>query len=109
MKTNPPRFINAQSNSWKLVPDREFRYSDKGVGAAHEAESLLRRGIEEHPATSWAQLAQRELETPLGFKWVETYAPPQPRNRENEDAKRKISTVNEARPPEVPKLYLTQK
>jgi hypothetical protein len=104
MKTNPPRFINAQSNSWKLVPDREVRYSEKGASAAHKAESLLRRVIEEHPAAPWAQLAQRELETQLGFKWVETYAPPQLRNRENEDAKRKISTVNEAKPPEVPKL-----
>jgi hypothetical protein len=104
MKTNPPKFNNAQSNSWKLVPDQEVGYSDKGAAAAREAQLLLRRVIEEHPATPWAQLAQRELENPLGFKWVETYVPPQPRNREDEDAKRQISTVNEAKPPEVPKL-----
>ena len=104
MKTNPPRFNNARSNSWKLVPDPEVRYSDRGAAAAREAQWLLRRVIEEHPATPWAQLAQRELENPLGFKWVETYVPPQPRNSENEDAKRKISTVNEAKPAEVPKL-----
>ena len=37
---------------------------------------LLNRVIEENPGTPWAEFAQRELQTDLGFKWVETYRPP---------------------------------
>ena len=43
----------------------------------------FRRVIEEHPATPWALLAQRELKDPLGFKWVETLRPAQPRGNDN--------------------------
>ena len=50
---------------------------------------LLRRVVDEHPATPWALLAQRELENPLGFKWTETYVPPRPRMNDAEAAKQK--------------------
>ena len=60
---------------------------------------------EEHPATPWALLAQRELKDPLGFKWVETYVPPPPRQRDNPaDPKRKDRNPNSRKPPEMPKL-----
>ena len=36
----------------------------------------LRRVVDDHPATPWALLAERELKDPLGFKWMETYVPP---------------------------------
>jgi hypothetical protein len=46
---------------------------------AEKAEMYLKRVIEEHPDTPWAMLAQRELETPLAWKWKEEFtdlAPP---------------------------------
>jgi hypothetical protein len=104
MKKDPPKFTNPRSNAWRLVPDREIRYSEKAAAAAREAETLLRRVIEDHPATPWALLAQRELKDPLGFKWVETYVPPPRRNDNPADPKRKRQNMNPARPAEMPKL-----
>jgi hypothetical protein len=104
MKKDPQKFSSSKFNAWRLVPDQEIRYSDKAVLAGGEAQSLLRRVVEDHPATPWALLAQRELENPLGFKWMETYVPPRPRNKDNDAVKRKNRNMNEAKPPEVPKL-----
>jgi hypothetical protein len=105
MKKDPPKFASPKSNAWQLVPDREIRYSDKAVSAAQQAEALLRRVVEDHPATPWALLAQRELKDPLGFKWVETYVRPPQRQRENPaDPKRKNKNPGPSKPPEMPKL-----
>ena len=103
MKKDPPKFTDPRSNAWRLVPDRAIQYSKMAAAAAQEAEALLRRVVAEHPATPWALLAQRELKDPLGFKWVETYVPPPPRQRDNPaDPKRK--NRNPGKPPELPKL-----
>ncbi len=105
MKKDPPKFSSPRSNAWRLVPDTTIRYSDKAAAAAREAESLLRRVVEDHPATPWALLAQRELKDPLGFKWVETYVPPIRRN-DNDAAAKKKKKANPmpAKPAEMPKL-----
>jgi hypothetical protein len=104
MKKDPQKFSSSKFNAWRLVPDQEIQYSDKAAAAGREAQSLLRRVVEDHPATPWALLAQRELENPLGFKWMETYVPPRPRNRDNDAAKRKNKNMSEAKPPQMPKL-----
>jgi hypothetical protein len=104
MKKDPPKFTNPRSNAWRLVPDRAIQYSEKAAAAAREAESLLQRVVDEHPATPWALLARRELKDPLGFKWVETYIPPPRRNNDAEAKARKKNDPKPARPPEVPKL-----
>ena len=104
MKKDPPKFSNPKSNAWRLVPDEAIQYSEKAAAAGQEAQSLLRRVVEDHPATPWALLAQRELENPLGFKWMETYVPPRPRMNDAEAAKRKNKNMNQPKPPEVPKL-----
>ena len=83
LKKDPPRFKSAKANAWRLVPDTAIQYSEKAAAAAHDADRLLHRVIEEHPDTPWALLAQRELKDALGFKWVETYVPPPPRNENN--------------------------
>jgi hypothetical protein len=31
----------------------------------------LQRVIDEHPNTPWAMMADRELQTPIGWKWTE--------------------------------------
>jgi hypothetical protein len=103
MKKEPPKFSNPKFNAWRLDPDSAIKYSDKAVAASKEAAQILRRVTEEHPATPWALLAQRELKDPLGFKWVETYV--QPRRRGNDDAaERKRGKPGPAKPQQIPKL-----
>lgn len=38
---------------------------------AAKARDLLNRVVKEHPGTPWAASAERELQTPLAWKWVE--------------------------------------
>jgi hypothetical protein len=104
MKKDPPKFTDPRSNAWRLVPDRAIQYSENAAAAAREAEALLRRVVEQHPATPWALLAQRELKDPLGFKWVETYVPPPSRQRDNPADPRRNRNPNPGKPPELPKL-----
>jgi hypothetical protein len=104
LKKDPPKFSNPKFNAWRLLPDEGISYSEKAAAAGREANALLRRVIEEHPATPWALLAQRELKDPLGFKWVETYVPPRRRNNDNAAAKRKNKDTAPSKPQEVPKL-----
>jgi hypothetical protein len=104
MKKNPPKFTSPKSNAWRLVPDRAIQYSDKAVAAAHEAEALLHHVVEEHPATPWALLAERELSDRLGFKWVEIYVPPPRRNNRDAEQRKKKREPSPSRPPEMPKL-----
>ena len=104
MKKDPPKFTSPKSNAWRLVPDTTIRYSESAVTAAREAETLLRRVVEDHPATPWALLAQRELKDPLGFKWVETYVPPPRRNNNAAEAKAKKNNPKPAMPAPRPKL-----
>jgi hypothetical protein len=101
MKKDPLKFSNTRFNAWRLVPDQEIRYSDKAVAAGKEAQILLRRVTEEHPATPWAVLAQRELKDPLGFKWVETYMRPR---RRDANAARKKPNPGPPKPKQTPKL-----
>jgi hypothetical protein len=103
MKKDPPKFTKPRSNAWRLVPDTEIQYSKNAAAAAREAEALLRRVVQDHPATPWALLAQRELKDPLGFKWAETYVPPIRRNDNAAQAKKK-NEPKPAKPPERPKL-----
>jgi hypothetical protein len=104
MKKDPPKFSGPRWNAWRLVPDTAIQYSKNAAAAAKEAEALLRRVVDEHPATPWALLAQRELKDPLGFKWVETYVPPMRRNDNTAEAKKKKNDPKPAKPPEMPKL-----
>jgi hypothetical protein len=39
----------------------------------------LQRVVKQHPDTPWGHMAEQELMVPLGFKWVEAYAPPPPK------------------------------
>ena len=110
MKKDPPKFSNSKFNAWRLVPDQAIQYSEKAAVAGREAQTLLRRIIEEHPTTPWALLAERELKDPLGFKWMETYVQPRPRHNATAAAVRDIFSQEQkipsfrAKPPEMPKL-----
>jgi hypothetical protein len=106
MKIEPPKFSRPESNAWRLVPDTEVHYSDSAAAAGQQAVVLLKRVLEEHPNTPWALLAKRELENPLGFKWVETYVRPASRNdnAENAAAKKANDDAMSKPPPPPPKL-----
>ncbi len=60
------------SNTWQLRSDRELAVSTLEKLGQH-AEQLLKQVVAEHPGTPWATLAERELQTPLGWRWAESY------------------------------------
>ncbi len=106
MKRDAPKFKDARSNAWRLMPSDEYLSNPKTVAVAGEAQGLLRRVVEEHPGTPWATLAGRELRDPFGFRWVETSVPPPPKRREADEvaAKKKAAIKKDAKPEDVPKI-----
>jgi len=65
-------FQNERNNTWVLVAGDAYANSslEKTADKAHE---LLNRVRAEHADTPWAYLADRELRTPLGWRWDEDY------------------------------------
>ncbi len=103
MKKDAPKFSKPDSNTWRLIPDKEIHMSDKAAVAATQATDLLKRVVAEHPNTPWALLAQRELKDPLGFKWIETKVKPIVRG-DGGDAAKKKKEKPMAPPPPPPKI-----
>ncbi len=67
------------SNTWTLRPANEVSVGSQLAKVADMARLYLQRVIDEHPETPWALLAQRELQTPMGWEWQESHtnlAPP---------------------------------
>ena len=74
-------FKNDKNNTWILRPTNDLTELGSVLAkSGTKANEYLTRVIEEHAGTPWALLAQRELETPLGFEWVEEYTDLTPRN-----------------------------
>jgi hypothetical protein len=65
-------FESEENNTWQLRVERELANSTLEK-LAEQAESLLKQVVADHPGTPWAMLAERELATPLGWRWGETY------------------------------------
>lgn len=108
------KFKHERNNTWQLHYAAEIRTGSALAKAAATAEAYLRRVIDQHPGTPWALHAQRELQTPLGWKWTEDYtdlsppprvaandnnAPPRPARN---DEKQMLNRPPPTRP--VPKL-----
>ena len=70
------KFENPENNTWVLVPDDEISTGGKQEKLAEKAKLYLNRVIAEHPGTPWAMLADRELQTPIGWRWKESYTVP---------------------------------
>ncbi len=72
-------FKKEKSNTWVLDADNSYANSSLEK-LAKKATDYLNRVLLEHEGTPWAMLAQRELETPLGWRWDEDFAslPPLP-------------------------------
>ena len=73
------KFKNPKNNTWVLKPADTISTGSQDQKHATKAKEYLQRVISKHPGTPWAMLAQRELRTPLGWKWTETFTkPPEP-------------------------------
>jgi hypothetical protein len=66
------QFKDDKNNTWVLQASETFANSSLEKLAA-KATTYLQRVIDEHPQTPWAALAERELSTPLGWRWTEAF------------------------------------
>ncbi len=73
MKSSPQPFTNPQSNLWRLEASEQIETGPSVRKYAEQAETYLKRVIDEHPGTPWAALAERELRQPLGWQWNEGF------------------------------------
>jgi hypothetical protein len=107
------KFTKAKNNTWVLRPAKEISVGSRMAKEAERATELLEQVKRDHTGTPWALLAARELSTPLGWKWEESFTDlsPPPRNRSaknnnnagaRNDRARRIPTPPPKRPP--PKL-----
>jgi hypothetical protein len=71
MKSEPKSFKKKGSNSWTLKPSREINAGPVVKKLAKQAMLYLTRVIDDHPATPWAMLAERELGQAMGWQWAE--------------------------------------
>ncbi len=67
------KFTNDKNNTWILRHDQEVSTGSQLAKDAKQAEAYLQRVVTEHPGTPWALLAEKELQTPLGWKWTEQF------------------------------------
>jgi hypothetical protein len=77
------RFQDPKNDTWQLVPSDDITNLDStNARNAKQARELLEKVVAEHAGTPWALVATRELETPLGYAWRETFTnvnpPPRP-------------------------------
>lgn len=79
-------FQRPESNTWNLQRSNAVSGDSKLEKEAKLARELLSGVIEDHPGTPWAILAQRELDTPMGWEWSESFTdltPPAAQNPGN--------------------------
>lgn len=81
------KFEDPKNNTWLLAPSNTVSTGGQDAKLAEKARLYLTRVVDEHPGTPWAMLAQRELDTPIGWEWIEDFTepppPPQPRANNN--------------------------
>ncbi len=74
------KFKTAGNNTWELRPSSDLTLlGSQLTKTSQKANEYLTRVIQEHPDTPWALLAKRELETELGWEWVESKTDLSPR------------------------------
>ncbi len=66
-------FTNPRNNTWVLEPmTRETDDLPSGE-VAEKAKRYLQRVVDQHPDTPWALIARHELQTPVGWRWIEEF------------------------------------
>jgi len=102
------KFKNPKSNTWLLKPANVITTGSQTEKLASKARTYLDRVVNEHPDTPWALLAQRELGTPIGWVWEETYTrppeprAPRPRNNNNNNVRPRPQMEPNTPPPRRP-------
>ena len=107
LKFDPPKGEDVpQNNTWVLRPANTIETGSRGEKLAEKAKAYLQRVIADHPDTPWALIAERELDTPIGWSWRQTYTSPpgerKPRPNKNDPPKKPMKEPLKKRPP--PKL-----
>jgi hypothetical protein len=109
-------FEDTKNNTWTLRPENEISVGSKLEKEADTARKLLQEVASRHAGTPWGLLAKRELENPIGWKWVESFtdlnpqpmvaannnAPPPPPTPGQDDQARRLTPPPPKRP--LPKL-----
>ncbi len=78
---NGGAFQDPHNNTLLLTPSNEIPEGSKLAEMSDKARTYLQRVVEQHPDTPWALLAQRELDTPRAWTWVEQFTDLTPRPR----------------------------
>jgi hypothetical protein len=72
MKINPKPFTKKGNNQWILKPGSVANAVPEIKKKAAKAQLYLKRIVDQHPGTPWADFAERELSQPMGWEWVES-------------------------------------
>lgn len=91
-----------QNNTWVLEPADSIATGSQDAKLLAKARKYLERVTQEHEGTPWAMLADRELQTPLGWKWSQEYNAPRERNNKgnnNNDPEKDDEQMKKKRPP----------
>lgn len=69
-----------KSNAWELTRSIEVNSQNSQLMKSYNsAQKYLKLVMEKYPETPWAAIAKEELDTPMGYKWLEKYIePPKP-------------------------------
>ncbi len=62
-------FPDPNHTTWILRPTNDVKGDSALEKLANQAKKYLTRVTTEHPGTPWAQIANRELASPLGWEW----------------------------------------
>lgn len=66
-------FTSDKKDTWVITPSDVISTGSLAQREAADAKRYLERVVSEHAGTPWALLAQRELSTPLGWEWSDTF------------------------------------
>ena len=63
-------FPDPNHDTWRLAPENEVTVGSVLAKQAEAAREYLQAVVEKHPDTPWAYLAEKELQEPIGWRWV---------------------------------------
>lgn len=63
-----------KNNLWSIEYDTKFNAKSSSLQKNYElAQQYLQSIIDDFPNTPWAYVAKAELDTPMGYKWIDSY------------------------------------
>ena len=68
-----------KNNTWTLKPADEISVGSQLAKLGERARMYLSRVVKDHPGTPWALLAEKELQDPVGWVWVDSFTDLTPR------------------------------